>query len=293
MSDRSLAFLGTGIMGAPMARNLLQAGFEVRAWNRTREKAEPLADDGATVAASPAEAARGAELVVTMLSDGTAVEKTMFGEDGAASATGTDVVWIQMSTVGVDAAERLGDLAREHGLAYVDAPVLGTKQPAEEGQLAVLASGPAELRERCQPVFDAVGRKTVWIGDAGTGSRLKLVVNAWVLTLVEGAAESLALARALGLDPQLFLDAVAGGGMDTVYLQTKGRQMLAEDFPTSFPLRLAHKDASLMLEAARSAGLELPIAAATRKQFERALELGHGEEDMAATYHAAVESLRS
>jgi 3-hydroxyisobutyrate dehydrogenase len=196
-----------------------------------------------------------------------------------------------MSTVGVDAAEQLGELAREHGLAYVDAPVLGTKQPAEEGQLAVLASGPSELRDSCRPIFDAVGRKTVWIGEAGTGSRLKLVVNSWVLTLVEGAAESISFARALGLDPQLFLDAVAGGGMDTVYLQTKGKQMLAEEFPTSFPLRLAHKDVGLMLEAARAQGLELPVAAATRARFERALELGHGEEDMAATYYAAVESL--
>jgi 3-hydroxyisobutyrate dehydrogenase len=286
-----IAFLGTGIMGAPMARNLLGAGFEVHAWNRTREKAEPLAADGATVASTPAEAARGASVVVTMLSDGKAVEETMFGDDGAASAAEPGALWIQMSTVGVDAAEQLGELAREHGLAYVDAPVLGTKQPAEEGQLAVLASGPSELRDSCRPIFDAVGRKTVWIGEAGTGSRLKLVVNSWVLTLVEGAAESISFARALGLDPQLFLDAVAGGGMDTVYLQTKGKQMLAEEFPTSFPLRLAHKDVGLMLEAARAQGLELPVAAATRARFERALELGHGEEDMAATYYAAVESL--
>jgi 3-hydroxyisobutyrate dehydrogenase len=149
-----IAVLGTGTMGAPMARNLAAAGHEVTAYNRSREKAEPLADDGVTVAGDPAAAVRGAEVVVTILADGAAVEAVM---GDAVDALEDGAVWAQMSTVGLEATERLVALAREHGVAIVDAPVLGTKAPAEQGALIVLAAGPAEARERCAPVFDAVG----------------------------------------------------------------------------------------------------------------------------------------
>ena len=138
----TVAVLGTGIMGAAMARNLLAAGMEVRVWNRTRDKAEPLAGDGAAVAASPAEATEGAEFVITMLSDTVAVEDAV-GE-GALSALGEGGVWIQASTLGMEGSARLAEMASQHGVAYVDAPVLGTRQPAEQGQLIVLASGPKE-----------------------------------------------------------------------------------------------------------------------------------------------------
>lgn len=155
--DNVIAVLGTGIMGAAMARNLISAGMEVRAWNRSREKAEPLAESGAKVADSPAEAAEGAGFVLTMLANADAVAEPVGGEDGALSALPDDGVWLQMSTVGLEGHERLARVAEEHDVAYVDAPVLGTRQPAEQGQLIVLASGPEEVRGRCEPVFDAVG----------------------------------------------------------------------------------------------------------------------------------------
>lgn len=282
-----LAFLGTGVMGAPMARNLAEAGLDVRAWNRTRKKAEPLAEHGVEVAGSPEEAVRGAEIVVTMLADGPAVDAAM-DDGGALAAMADGAVWLQMSTVGIAATEALAALAEERGVPFVDAPVLGTKKPAEDGALIVVASGPDVARETCAPVFEAVGSKTLWLGPAGTGTRAKLVLNNWVLSLTESVAETVALAEALDLDPQLFLDTIAGGPLDSPYAQLKGGAMIAREFPVSFALELALKDARLVLEAAERHDHEAPLMEAVERQMGRAVEAGHGDEDMAATYWAST-----
>lgn len=279
-----VAVLGTGIMGAAMARNLLKAGMEVRAWNRSREKAEPLAGDGAAVGGSPAEAADGADFLITMLSDAGAIEEVV-GE-GVLSALAEGGIWLQTSTVGVEGNERLARISDEAGVTYVDAPVLGTKEPAEQGQLVVLASGPEEARERCAPVFEAVGSKTVWLGEAGAGSRLKLVVNNWIVGLLGTLAETIALARATGVDPAKFLEVIEGGPLGLPYAQTKGRMMIEEDFPTSFSARLARKDVGLVRDAAEANGLKLALAEAVAARFDEAIDAGHGEEDMAAIYRA-------
>ncbi|BCJ38681.1 3-hydroxyisobutyrate dehydrogenase [Actinocatenispora thailandica] len=279
----TIAVLGTGIMGLPIAANLLDAGFPVRAWNRTEARARPLADRGGVVATTPAEAVRGADIVLTMLADGPAVREVMAGLD---EEPGAGRLWIQASTVGARYADEFAGLAAAHDLTYVDAPVLGTRQPAEQGALVVLASGPDDARERCTPVFDAIGSRTRWVGPAGAGSRLKLVVNSWLETLTVGAAEALSLAAALGLDPHLFLDTIRGGGLDAGYVQGKGAAMLAGEFPPSFPLSLAAKDARLVGAAAAAAGQPAPLAAAVRDRYEQALADGHGGEDMAAVYRA-------
>jgi 3-hydroxyisobutyrate dehydrogenase len=284
-----VAVLGTGIMGGPMARNLLRAGHEVRVWNRTREKAESLVGDGAEVAPTPADAVRGVEIVLTMLADARAVEEAMI-ERGGLDAISDGVVWIQSGTVGVAATERLAVLAGERGAAFVDAPVLGTKKPAEDGQLVVLASGPEEARARCGPVFDAIARHYVWLGEAGIGTRLKLVANSWILCTVENIGETFALAQALGIDPRSFLDAIAGGAMDMPYAHVKGEAIMNDDFAPSFPLFLARKDVALILDAAGQ--LELPLVRATLGQFDRAIELGHGGEDMSAVYFASASAAR-
>ncbi|MFL6109306.1 MAG: NAD(P)-dependent oxidoreductase, partial [Marmoricola sp.] len=156
----------------------------------------------------------------------------------------------------------------------------------QAGKLTVLASGPDSAQEVLTPVFEAVAARTLWLGAAGAGSRLKLVVNAWVLTTVEGAAESLALARGLGLDPQLFLDAVKDGPLDSTYLQTKGAAMLTGDLEPQFPLRGAVKDSRLIEQAGADAGVELALAPALREHFARAEAHGHGHQDMAATFLA-------
>jgi 3-hydroxyisobutyrate dehydrogenase len=278
----TVALLGTGTMGAGMARNIAAAGIELRVWNRTRAKAEPLADVGAQVADSPAEAVRGADVVLTMLFDTASVRSAL--EEAREGLTGRGTVLLQQSTVGVDGAAELGRLADELGLVYVDAPVLGTKKPAEDGALLVLASGPRDAQPVVQPVLEAIGSRTVWLGEAGQGSRLKLVANSWVLTVVEGIAECLSLARSLGVDPAQFLDVVKGGAMDAPYVQLKGASMLAGDFTPSFGLDGAAKDASLILEAARAAGADVTLVEVVQQHFARALDAGHGDKDLSATY---------
>src|SRR6201996_8980083 len=254
----TVAVLGAGgTMGFAMARNIARSGVKVRAWNRSRGKAEPLTEDGVYIAHSPADAARGAGIVLTMLSDGDAVLDTMEGDDGALTAMSDSdqpelPIWLQMSTIGEEATDCCAGLADQYGVWFVDAPVLGTRQPAEQGQLVVLESGPAEARARVQPVFDAVGHRTIHVGEAGSGTKLKLVANSWVLAVIEAGAEAIALAGGFGLDPALFFQAIAGGPLDLPYLRAKGQAMTTRDFTPSFRLRLAAKDAGLGGDAARA-----------------------------------------
>lgn len=279
-----VAVLGAGgIMGLPIARNLARAGFEVRAWNRSPEKATPLAASGVELAGSPAEAADGASIVLTMLADADAVLAAADGEDGALSAPGMPGIWVQMSTIGEAGTDSCAELARRRGIAFVDAPVLGTRQPADEGKLVVLASGPAELREPLQPLFDALGHRTLWAGEAGAGSRLKLVTNSWVLMVVEGGAEAIALAEGLGLDPALLFEALRGGTLDLPYLQIKGKAMIERNFDPSFSLTMAAKDAGLVQDAATRHGLDLPVVDAVRRRLEHGAR-DHGDKDFSATY---------
>lgn len=278
----TVAVLGTGYMGAPMARNIATAGHDVQVWNRTRAKAEPLAGDGVTVADDPAEAVRGADVVVTMLSDGPTVGDVI-GQ--AAGGIGDDVVWLQMSTVGVHWGAELADAADKLGVTYVDAPVLGTRAPAEQGQLVVLAASDADVADRVQPLFDAVGSKTIWLDEAGQASRLKVVINAWITALTAALAESVALAEHLDLDPHRFLEAIDGGAVGAPYAQIKGPMMIDGEYPTSFPARLARKDSNLVLDAAGD-GPMLRVAAAVADAFAAADDAGHGGEDMAAVRRA-------
>lgn len=281
---RSIAVLGTGTMGLPIARHLARAGLDVAAWSRTPEHAAPLREDGVLVAGDPAEAVRDRDALLTMLSDADAVTSVA---ERALPAARDDALWIQMSTVGLAGIERCMALADQHGVALVDSPVLGTKGPAEQGQLTVLASGPDQALERCEPVFDAIGQRTLRAGSTGMGTRLKLVINEWLVALVEGAAETIALAEGLGVDPRLFLKAVEGGPLDLPYLRVKGQMMLDRSFPAQFSLRLAAKDAALVVEAAEREGLDLPVARAIAQRLaEGARE--YGEEDMAATFRMSA-----
>ncbi len=271
-----------------MARNIAAAGLETRAWNRSREKCEPLAEHGVTVADTPADAVRGADVVVTMLADGYAVDQVMT-EGGALEAMSDDALWIQASTIGIEATERLLALAEERGLTFVDSPVLGTKKPAEDGVLTVLASGPEDAHDACAPIFDAVGSRTVWVGEAGSGTRLKLVVNNWIVSMLADLAETIVFAQAIGVDPGSFLDVIEGSAVGSGYARIKGDAMIKGQFPTSFPLELALKDANLVLDAAERHGTELALTEATAALLERAVELGHGDEDMAAVYYGAAD----
>ncbi len=282
----AIAVLGAGgIMGKAMAANLARSGFDVRAWNRSRAKAEPLAFDGAAIAGTPAEAAGGADVVLTMLADLDAVAAAMDGRHGAITAMDPGTIWLQMSTIGDTGSDRCADLAAKHDVAFFDAPVLGTREPAEQRKLVILASGPdsADVRAQVQPVFDALGHRTLWLGPAGAGSRLKLVLNAWVLAVVEAGAEIITLAESFRLDPSQFFDALEGGSLDLPYLRLKGQAMIARDFEPAFRLALAAKDAALVDAAARRAGLDLPLLAVLSERLAEGAK-HHAEKDMSATF---------
>ncbi|MFF9915595.1 NAD(P)-dependent oxidoreductase [Streptomyces sp. NPDC013457] len=281
-----IAVLGTGIIGAPIARNLSNNSFTVRAWNRTVSKAEALSADGVHAAASPAEAVRGADVVLTALNDGPRVLEAL---EAAAPGLAEGTIWVQVSTVG-EAVDELASYAARTGLTFVDAPVQGTRQPAELGKLVVMAAGPQQVRPTVQPIFDAIGSRTLWVGEDGTtgaASRLKLVLNTWVVALTHGVGEALALAEQLGVDPQHFVDVVTGGPMDNGFFQGKSAAILSDDYTTSFSVDNAEKDARLVLEAAQRAGVRLDTVEAGHHRFQRASAQGHGDKDMAAGYFAS------
>jgi 3-hydroxyisobutyrate dehydrogenase len=285
MAGDAVAVLGAGgTMGRAMAANVAETGREVRAWDRTREKAEPLAEAGAQIFDTARAAVEGAGVILTMLSDAdvvisVAAEALTAGREGA--------VWVQMSTIGEEGTARCSELARGRDMQFVDAPVLGTKQPAEEGKLVVLASGPDELRDVVRPIFDAIGSKTIWVGEAGAGTRLKIATNSWVLTVTEGCAETIALTQGLGLDPSLLFEAFEGGPLDLPYFRTKAKAILGHDFEPMFRLSLAAKDAGLVVQSTRRHQLNLPLFEAICQRMQKGTA-EHGDEDMSATWFTSA-----
>ena len=184
-----------------------------------------------------------------------------------------------MATIGLEWTERLVHVAAEHGVEFVDAPVSGSDGPARAGELTILASGSPQLQPRVQPIFDALGHTTLWLGPAGNGTRLKLALNNWLATQVEGIAETIALTTTMGLDPQRFIDAIANGPLGSTYAVAKGRAMLTGNFQPGFALRLAFKDVRLALDAARRQDLELPITAAIAQRWQQAMP-DHANDDV-------------
>lgn len=271
-----VAVLGTGIMGSGMARSLAREGHDVIVWNRTRARAQALEGDGIRVAATVSDAVGGADAVVTVLFDADATVEV--GRE-LVTALAPDAVWVQSATVGVEGIRRVHEVG---GDRVLDAPVLGTRAPAEQGALVVLASGPRVIVERASPVLEAIGSRTVVAGDAvGDASALKLACNAWVALLTAGLGQSLALAQGLGVAPELFLEAIAGGPVDAPYAKLKGGAMLAGDWTPSFEVDGVVKDLGLMVKAAPH-GFPTGLLDAVRRLFVDAAAAGHGADDMAA-----------
>jgi 3-hydroxyisobutyrate dehydrogenase len=288
----TVAVLGTGTMGAPMARNLLHAGYDVRVWNRTVARAAVVGVDAHRMP-TPGDAADGADVLITMLADGAAVEQVMTGPTGALSMLPAGAIWVQMSTVGAEWTDRLAGLVARHDVTFVDAPVSGSSGAAEEGELVVLASGAAAVRTRVEPIFHVLGNQTLWLQHVGDGSRLKLALNNWLAVLVEGMVETLTLSEALGLDPNLLLEAVGDGPMASHYALAKGAAMLNGDFVPGFPLRHATKDAELALTAAHRHGVELPLTSALLPRWYEAIAADHGDDDVASAVTAAATATSS
>jgi 3-hydroxyisobutyrate dehydrogenase len=275
------AVLGIGIMGSAIARNLIAANLRTTVWDRSPSATSPLSDAGARVARSADEAVQVAPIVITMLPTADVVNAVIF--DGkVAQAFSQGAVWAQMGTIGLAAtseiASRLGKLRPD--VLFVDAPVSGSKGPAETGQLLILASGPSEAGAILNPAFSAIGRKTVWLGEAGQGSRMKLVVNAYMSALIEGVAEALELADQLGVDSSKLAEAIQGGPLDAPIADAKLHLMERGDFAPEFPLEWALKDVNLALAAA--GGDRLPMLSALSHQWQAAVDAGHGREDVSA-----------
>jgi 3-hydroxyisobutyrate dehydrogenase len=275
-----VAVLGAGLMGAGMARSLLRAGHEVAVWNRTPAKAQALAADGAVATSTVSEAVTGADAVVSVLFD---ADATLAAKPEIVASLGPQAVWVQCATAGVEGIDRIAE-----GVAsFVDAPVLGTRKPAEDGTLVVLASGDPAVIERATPVFEAIGSRTIVAGaEIGAATRLKLVCNAWVTVLMAGLGQSVQFARALGVDPALFLSAIDGGPTGAPYAQLKGKAILSGNYATSFAVDGVVKDVGLMLEAATEAGFSPELLDTVLRLYSRAADSGHGNDDMAAVAEA-------
>lgn len=287
-SKPTVAVLGTGTMGAPIARNLQKAGYPVTAWNRTEAKARSLADDGVSIASNPAAAVAGAHIVLTVLKDADSVLDVL-SECSGSLAAGT--VLVQISTVGAQGLAQISDLADDRGLRLVDAPVQGTKGPAENAQLMVLAAAPAEERAIVEPLFDAIGKSTLWVSEVpGDASKLKVAVNSFISALTHGVAEAVRLTEAFGLRPETLKDALQGGPLASPFSGIKLEAILQREFAASFTVDNAVKDSQLVVEAAEAAGLWLPLAQAGLERYRAASAGGHGGDDMAASYFADPEA---
>ena len=291
-ASATVAVIGAGIMGSAMARNLIAAGLSTRVWDRAASATGPLADAGAVVAASAQDAVRNAGVVITMLPTAEVVDSVIF-DGGVAEAFTDGSVWAQMGTIGVAATLRIKDrlAAQRPGVMFVDAPVSGSKGPAEQGQLLILASGPAAAADEAQPVFDILGRKTVWLGEAGQGSQVKLVVNAYMSILIEGVAETLELADRLGIGHQQLAEVIEGGPLDAPIADAKFHKMDRGDFTAEFPLEWALKDVDLAIGAA--GGEAPPLLAALSGQWHAAVTAGHGREDISAARLALASPSRT
>ncbi len=277
----TVAVIGAGIMGSAMTRNLVAAGVSTRVWDRSAAATAPLAAAGAVVAPSAPEAVRDADVVITMLPTDDAVESVIF-DGGVADAFEDGCVWAQMGTIGIESTLRIRDrlAAQRPSVIFVDAPVSGSKGPAEQGQLLILASGPAAAADRIDPVFDILGRKTVWLGQVGQGSVVKLVVNTYMSILIEGVAETMELADRLGISHEQLAEAIEGGPLDAPIADAKLHKIDRGDYAPEFPLEWALKDVDLAISAAGDQ--TPPLLAALSRQWHAAVAAGHGRQDVSA-----------
>jgi 3-hydroxyisobutyrate dehydrogenase-like beta-hydroxyacid dehydrogenase len=287
-----IGFIGLGKMGIPMALNLIWDGHELTVYNRTREKAEPAEEEGARVADSPAAAADGAEVVVTMLSDDKAVEAVVFGDDGVIAGLAEGAVHASMSTIGATSTRRLVEAHEAVGQSFVAAPVFGRPEAAEAAKLWVVAAGPAEALERCRPVFDAVSYGVSVLGDDPTQAAvLKLAGNLMLASAIEALAEAFALVRKYGIEPGVLLDTVNTRVIRSPLYENYGNIISQERYePAGFSLELGLKDVSLALEAAAEVGAPLPLAGLVQGRFEEAMARGWGAIDWSGLGKVSAEA---
>jgi 3-hydroxyisobutyrate dehydrogenase len=282
MSKPSVAIFGLGIMGSGMARRLLTEKFSVAVYNRNREKAVPLGDAGAFVAATPREAAARAQIIVSMVADDNASRDVWAGKDGALSGAASGSVLIESSTLSIGWVKELAGMAAERGCQFLDAPVTGTKPHAASGELLFLVGGSPEVVEAARTVFSALGRDVIHLGPTGSGALMKLINNFLCGVQAASFAEALALVEASGLDRGKVLSILAAGAPGSLIVKRMTEKVAANNFEPAFALRWMAKDISYAIQSATEKGLSLPTAAAALGEFQQAMAQGHGDEDFAA-----------
>lgn len=282
MSKPAIGFIGLGLMGRPMAANLLKAGFPVTVWNRTASRMQPLVTQGAKAAATPREAAAAADVLITIVSDPPALEQVVEGEQGALMGLRRGSVLIDSSTVSPGLARWIAAACAERGAESLDAPVTGGTWGAEKGELVFMIGGPAETLARVEPVLGAMGKRWFHIGPHGAGQTIKLAMNMLYALEVDALAESLALATAGGVPGEKLVEVMQSSMGRAPVLDVKAPLLLTGEYPPSFPLRLMHKDMTLALELAKQLGVELPAGAAAREAYDAVLRAAREDVDYAA-----------
>jgi 3-hydroxyisobutyrate dehydrogenase len=283
-----VAFFGLGIMGGPMAANLVRAGFDVSVWTRTGEKAERFASEhGARAGSTPAEAAAGADAMVAILPDAPEVEAVLFGDDGAAAVLAPGALVVDMSTIAPSASVRIAERLTGDGFDFLEAPVSGSRPKAEDGTLTIMAGGPEPAFRRAQPLFDVLGERIVHVGPQGHGQLAKLLTNVMGAVNAAALAESVVAVRAAGIDPGAFLDVAQGSAGNSAMVTLKGRPMFEHSFePPLFKLEHMLKDVRHCIAEAKALGVELRLGTLAETLYARVAEEGHGEEDFAAVLRA-------
>ncbi len=278
---QSVAVLGLGTMGAAMATRLADTDLKVTVWNRSPKRAEPFRNGPARGADSPAQTVEGADAVLTMVFDAVALDEVMAT---ALPAMSKGAIWMQSSTIGPAAASQQAEKAARAGVRYVDAPMLGTKGPAEQGNLKALVAGDPEAIQQLEPVLDAVASAILRAGEAApAASALKVAMNTWIATLTAGIGQAMTVAQRLGVDPALVLDALEGTGVDSPYAHIKGKAILADDFTPSFDVAGILKD--LRLANSQTDGISPELLDALEALYARAAE-NDGGQDIAAVWKA-------
>lgn len=282
----NVGFIGLGIMGSRMAANLLEAGHNLTVYNRTKEKADELLERGATWADSPAAAVQQVDVLVTMLAHPEAVEETALGEEGFLEAMREGQLWVDSSTLNPTFSKRMAREATARGVHFLDAPVAGTKAPAESGDLVFLVGGDEADVVKAQPLLEAMGKATKHVGDNGMGTSLKVVVNHTLATSMAAFAEGMAFGKGLGLSQKVLFDTLIGGPLVPAFIGAKREKLEQGDYTPDFPLKWTQKDMQMVATAAYDVGVPMPLANLTKELYQTAVKRGHGDEDFSAIYEA-------
>jgi 2-hydroxy-3-oxopropionate reductase len=277
-----VGFVGLGLMGLPMARNILKAGYQLTVWNRTAAKVAPLVADGAEQAGSPAEVARRSDVVVTIVTDSPDVEAVVGGEAGVLGGAGAGSVWIDMSTISPEVTRRLGAAAAERGVEALDAPVSGGPPGAEAGTLSIMVGGKQDVFDACLPLLQTMGKTITRVGDLGAGQVTKACNQVVIAATLAGIAEALVLGSKAGVDPALIRQALLGGYAGSRLLEVHGQRMIEHAFDPGFFVKLHDKDLHIVLDMARSLSVSVPVSALAAQHFNALIADGDGELDNSA-----------